>query len=102
MDATRVSDGTRVTLKTVDTSVHPYEVEIGRFLSSEQLAQEPRNHCVRILDVLEDPVNPKQKILVMPLLKLFNMPEFITVGEVVAFFKQAIEVRGWACIIWHT
>ena len=99
MDATRISDGLRVTLKIVDTTVHPYEVEIGLLLSSEHLAQDPRNHCVRILDILEDPLDAKRKIIVMPLLKLFNMPEFTTVGEVVAFFKQAIEVCVWLCTI---
>ena len=29
----------------------------------------------------------------MPLLKCFDQPNFQTVGEVVAFFQQAIEVR---------
>lgn len=92
LDATRESDGLRVILKTVDISLHPYEVEIGQYLMSEERAQDPRNHCVRILDVLQDPLDPEKKIIVMPLLKLFNRPEFTTVGEVVAFLKQAIEV----------
>ncbi|EPT04679.1 hypothetical protein FOMPIDRAFT_1113111 [Fomitopsis schrenkii] len=91
LDATRESDGLRVILKTVDISLHPYEVEIGQYLMSEERAQDPRNHCVRILDVLQDPLDPEKKIIVMPLLKLFNRPEFTTVGEVVAFLKQAIE-----------
>ena len=91
MDAVRKSDGLPVTLKAVDTAVHPFEVEIGQFLSSEPLA---RNHCVRILDVLEDPSDPKIAIIVMPLLLPYNAPscEFLTVGEAVAFFKQAFEV----------
>ncbi|KZT71753.1 hypothetical protein DAEQUDRAFT_687103 [Daedalea quercina L-15889] len=91
LDATRQSDGSLVTLKAIDTEVHPYEVEIGQFLSSQPLAQDPRNHCVRILDVLQDPFDSKKLIIVMPLLKLFDQPEFLTIGEAVALFKQAIE-----------
>ena len=73
MDATRLSDGIHVTLKTVDTSVHPFEVEIAQFLSSGQVAHDPRNHCVPILDVLQDPVEPNTAILVMPLLMSFQL-----------------------------
>ncbi|KZT71756.1 hypothetical protein DAEQUDRAFT_687108 [Daedalea quercina L-15889] len=91
LDATRQSDGLPVTLKAIDTGVHPFEVEIGQFLSSEQLAEEPRNHCVRILDVLQDPTESQKKIIVMPFLKLFDQPEFTTFGEAVGFFRQAIE-----------
>jgi len=91
LDATRQSDGLLVTLKKVDTVVHPFEVEIGEFLSSEQLAQDPRNHCVRILDVLQDPIDSKLSIVVMPLLKSYDKPEFLTVGEAVAFCVQMIE-----------
>ncbi|KAH9920134.1 uncharacterized protein B0H18DRAFT_1025266 [Fomitopsis serialis] len=91
LDATRQSDGLLVTLKRVDTAVHPFEVEIGEFLSSEQLAQDPRNHCVRILDVLQDPIDSKLSIVVMPLLKSYHKPEFLTVGEAVAFCIQMIK-----------
>lgn len=92
LDATRQSDGLLVSLKVINTDVHPFEVEIGQFLSSEQLAQDPRNHCVRTIDVLQDPIDPKVSIIVMPLLKPFRKPDFLTVGEAVAFLKQAIEV----------
>ncbi|KAH9920132.1 uncharacterized protein B0H18DRAFT_1025250 [Fomitopsis serialis] len=91
LDATRQSDGSLVTLKAVDTGVHPFEVAIGQFLSSEQLAQDMKNHCIRVLDVLQDPMDPKKSIIVMPFLKIFDEPEFSTIGEAVAFFKQAIE-----------
>lgn len=92
IDGTRQSDGLLVSLKAVDTSVHPFEVEIGQFLSSEPLAKDPRNHSVCIIDVLQDPIHPNVTILVMPLLKKYDVPELSTVGEVVAFCKQAIEV----------
>jgi len=91
MDATRLSDGLLVTLKAIDTVLHPFEIEIAQFLSSEQPEQEPRNHCVRILEVLQDPIDSKLSIIVMPLLKPFRDPDFLTFGEVVAFFKQVVE-----------
>ncbi|KAH9920118.1 uncharacterized protein B0H18DRAFT_1193589 [Fomitopsis serialis] len=91
LDARRLSDGLPVMLKAIDTVIHPFEVEIGRYLSSEQLLHDPRNHCVHMLEVLRDPIDIKKSIIVMPLLKRFGNPEFQTFGEVVAFFKQAIE-----------
>ena len=102
LDATREVDGLRVTLKTVDTSVHPYEAEIGQHLMSKPLGRDPRNHCVRIIEVLQDPLDPRKKIIVMPLLKLFYRPSFTTVGEVVAFLKQAIEVCAHIASTVHT
>ncbi|KAH9839152.1 uncharacterized protein C8Q71DRAFT_846812 [Rhodofomes roseus] len=66
-------------------------VEIGQFLSSEPLLQDPRNHCVHILEVLQDPFDSKKSIMVMPFLKMFDAPGFLTTGESVAFLKQAIE-----------
>ncbi|TFY60108.1 hypothetical protein EVJ58_g5356 [Rhodofomes roseus] len=91
LDATRQSDGLLVILKVVDTVIHPFEVEIGQFLSSDPMVQDPRNRCVRILAVLQDPIEPQKSILVMPLLKPFREPKFLTFGEVVVFMKQAIE-----------
>lgn len=83
-----------VTLKQVDIEVHPYEVEIGQFLSSEPQMKDSRNRCVPILDVLQDPSNPKISVIVMPLLLPYDDPtcKFLTIGEAVAFFKQAFEV----------
>ncbi|KAH9920140.1 uncharacterized protein B0H18DRAFT_1025296 [Fomitopsis serialis] len=91
MDATKTSDGLHVTLKKVNTQVHPFEVEIGQFLSSEETTSNPRNYCARILDVLPDPTEPNTTVIAMPLLKAFYDPDFVTIGEAVAFFKQIIE-----------
>lgn len=92
MDATRISDGTLVSLKKVSATVHPHEVDIGRFLCSEEVASHPENHCVPLWDVLEDPSEDKVLILVMPLLRSCNDPEFETIGEVVDFIRQLITV----------
>ncbi|KAH9834890.1 uncharacterized protein C8Q71DRAFT_797679 [Rhodofomes roseus] len=78
LDATQQSDGMLVTLKAIDTAVHPFEVEIGQFLSSEQSTKDPRNHCVRILEVLQEPSELNKSMIVMPFLKKFDAPDFLT------------------------
>jgi hypothetical protein len=93
MDATRTSDGTRVLLKWIIKSEHPYEVDIATFLASKRLASDPKNHCIPIYDVLKVPDDPDKTILVMPLTRGFDKPRFRTVGEAVDFFDQFFEVR---------
>ncbi|KAH9920144.1 uncharacterized protein B0H18DRAFT_1025314 [Fomitopsis serialis] len=91
MDATRLSDGYLVTMKKIEIDIHPYELEIGQFLSSDQITFGPRNRCVRILEVLPDPTEKNISIIVMPYLKAFNDPDFLTFGEAVTCLKQLIE-----------
>lgn len=79
-------------LKKVSKSLHPYEVDIGRYLSSPPLSTEPHNHCCPILDVLQDAQDEDMQFIVMPLLRRYNDPKFETVGEVVEFIRQAFEV----------
>jgi hypothetical protein len=78
MDATRISDGASVALKSIKPSVHPYEVEIGTYLSSEPLASDPKNHCVPIYEVLDVPDVDDRVILVMPFLRRYNRPPLQT------------------------
>jgi hypothetical protein len=92
IDATRLQDGKFVVLKLIQKSVHPYEAEIGNFLSSESLAFDPRNHCVPILEILHIPDDEEQLFLVMPLLREHDDPRFDTIGEVVEFFQQILVV----------
>lgn len=92
MDATRVSDNAMVLMKRVKKSVHPHEVDIGRYLCSESVASDPRNHCCPFYDVFEDPHDEDVLIIVMPHLRRYNDPDFQTVGEAVEFFRQVIEV----------
>ncbi|KAH7889055.1 hypothetical protein F5I97DRAFT_1935427 [Phlebopus sp. FC_14] len=91
LDGTRLSDGTFVTLKLVEQSDHPYEVDIARFLSSEPLVSDPQNHCVPIFDVLTTPEDKNIVIIVMPLLRDYNEPSFDTIGEGVDCFRQLFE-----------
>ena len=94
MDAVRDSDGKDVMLKKILKSEHPFEVEIGRFLTSPPLSSDPRNHCCPTLDVLQDPYDDDMQLIVMPLLKRYNMPKFETIGEAVEFFRQSFEVSA--------
>ncbi|KAI0952734.1 hypothetical protein AcW1_007137 [Taiwanofungus camphoratus] len=91
LDATRISDGSMVTLKRISKSLHPYETDIGLFFSSRPLASDPRNHCVPIHDILQDTHDEDILIMVMPFLRLYNDPRFETVGEALEFFRQAFE-----------
>ena len=87
-----MSDGAFLSLKAVEQSRHPYEANIGRLLSKEPLASDPKNHCVPILDILQVPDEQDKIIIVMPMLRRFDNPRFDTFGEVVDFFSQVFEV----------
>lgn len=89
----RLKDGRTVVFKRISKSIHPYEVEIGRLLTSPPLADDPCNRCCPILEVMQDPQDPDIQIIVMPFLRPYNDPKFGTVGEAVEFFRQAFEVR---------
>ena len=82
-----------VFLKLISVDEHPEEIAIGQYLSSPPLSDDPRNHCCPVIDVLQDPLSSDKRIIVMPLLRAFDNPKFITVGEAVEFFRQAFEVR---------
>ncbi|TBU42946.1 kinase-like domain-containing protein [Dichomitus squalens] len=95
LDATRVSDKEMVLLKRIHKSIHPYEVGIGQYFSSEALASDPRNHCCPVYDVLHDPADENTAIIVMPLLRRYNDPNFLTVGEALEFFRQIFEALAF-------
>ncbi len=94
LDATRISDNSIVMLKHIDRKVHPHEVKIGLYFSSEPLASHPRNHCIPIYDVLDIPNTQDEVILVMPLLREYDDPRIKSIGEAVEFFRQVFEVRS--------
>ena len=90
MDAIRISDGRPVVLKRLLDEEGPHELQINRLFSTEPLASNPRNHCVRLLDVIQLPGDPA--ILVHPMLRRHYDPPIRTVGEFVTFFAQICEV----------
>ena len=77
-------------LKKLLTQEGPYELEINKLFSTEPLSSNPRNRCVRLLDVIELPNDPP--IIVHPLLRPFYKPPFRTYGEFITFFAQICEV----------
>ncbi|CAG8603300.1 16589_t:CDS:2, partial [Acaulospora colombiana] len=64
------------------------EASIAFLFTDGDAIEEPRNHCVPILDTFieEDIV-----YLVMPLLRAFNDPPFVTVAEVIDFVDQMVQ-----------
>ncbi|KAI9450981.1 hypothetical protein BJY52DRAFT_134251 [Lactarius psammicola] len=92
MDATRLHDRKRVVLKKVLPEEGPHELQISRTFSSVEVATDPLNHCVPLLDVIElSPRFGSQKLMVFPLLRPFNRPRIQTFGEFAAFFIQICE-----------
>lgn len=72
-------------------------MEIGRYLTTSPLYDDPTNHCIPYLEVLQDPHAANIELVVMPLLRAYNDPPFDTVGEAVEFFHQAFEVCAHLC-----
>lgn len=85
--ATRISDGSPVCLKKLEFDSQ--EAQIAVFLSSQE---DKRNRCVPVLELLKDDVKCEFEILVMPLLRKFDSPPFVSVEEIVDFIRQTLEV----------
>jgi hypothetical protein len=81
-------------LKQVQKSEHPHEAPIGQYLNSLEIVEDPRNHAVRIHDVLQVPDDDDEILIVMDLLRKYDDPKFETVGEAVDFFGQIFEASN--------
>lgn len=92
MDATRDSDGLVVCLKRVRTGSS--EIEIAKYFSSLPLSDDSCNHCIPILDVFEDDVDPEITYLVMPFMRNMSNPPFDLVDEILDFVEQVLEVSA--------
>ncbi|KAI0669474.1 kinase-like domain-containing protein [Trametes maxima] len=86
IDATRKMDGYAVAMKSVKRASQ--ELQIAQFLSS---IQDRSNHCVQVIDVLEDPLDTSMALMVMQYLRPWNDPEFVMLGDVVDFVTQMLE-----------
>lgn len=69
------------------------ESNVACLFSFEEKADDPRNHCVPVMDVFASPTEAQLLFLVMPLLRAFNDPPFAAVEEVVDFVDQILQVR---------
>ncbi|TCD66663.1 hypothetical protein EIP91_001081 [Steccherinum ochraceum] len=85
LDAIRVKDGSRVSMKVVRADSD--EIRIARFLC----AAGSHNHCVPVEDVLPDPLDKDNALLIMPYLRRFDDPPFEAVQEVMDFIQQTLE-----------
>lgn len=92
MDAQRLSDGQTVFLK--HTSKSSPEVEIGQYFSSHELRNDPRNHCLPILEVLRQESDPDNVIIVIPWLRRIDSPDPASVRECIDLVKQTLEVSS--------
>ena len=92
MDAIRITDNKMVGIKQIRSASLKPEIEIANMFSSEPLASNPRNHCVRILDYFHDEAEPDVAFLVMPLLRPFDNPPFYSVDEMIEFIRQTLQV----------
>lgn len=91
VDARRIADGKMVYIKRVQTD--DGESSIASYLSGDPFqVEDPRNHSVPVLDYFKDDVEPSISYMVMPFLSSMNEPEFETVGEIVDFCSQMLEV----------
>lgn len=79
----------------------PPEVQILNMLSSKHYDL-PINYCARLIDVFDisddNSGNITDIILVLPFLRTFNDPPFLTIGEGLDFIRQALDVRETTCI----
>ncbi|TFY54587.1 hypothetical protein EVG20_g9649 [Dentipellis fragilis] len=89
IDAVRVVDSVRVSIKCIRNNAQ--EVEIAKALTSAELLENPKNHCVPILDTFPDPFEPHSILMIMPLLCPFDDPPLRSVFELLDFIKQTLE-----------
>lgn len=89
LDAERISDKKVVMLK-IAPKDSP-EIEIGEYLSSEELQRDPRNHSLRLLEVLRDPSDAKNVILVLPLVRRVDEPPPASVRECCDIIEQTLQ-----------
>jgi hypothetical protein len=78
-------------LKRLPNEEGPYELQINKLFSTEHLSSDPRNHCARLVDVVQ--LSNEDPIMVHPMLRPFYDPPFRTYGEFITFFAQLCEVR---------
>ncbi|EED84414.1 predicted protein [Postia placenta Mad-698-R] len=89
IDATRISDGLLVYLKRISTGDE--ESRIACMLSAPSLRDDPRNHCVPILDIFQDDKDESISYMVMPFLRLIDSPPFEIPQEVTELVDQLLE-----------
>lgn len=90
VDATRIVDEQLIYIKCVPSEGE--ELRIMNFFSEGNMRRRQRNHCVPLLDSFSDPDDPKIAYIVMPFLRPVDNPPFATVGDILDFTGQVLEV----------
>ena len=78
------------------------ESQIAQMLSTKELLADPRNHCVPVIEVIDDPDDDSKSYMVMPLLRNAADPPFQHVKEIIDFVDQILEVRSTRIPVRHT
>lgn len=91
LDAIRRHDGLVVCIKMIQDYRKQRQVQITQYFSTRRMTEDSRNHVVPLYDVFIDSITPHIQYMVMPVLRRFDDPEFVTVGEVVEFISQVLE-----------
>ncbi|OSD06648.1 kinase-like protein [Trametes coccinea BRFM310] len=89
MDARRLSDNKLVLLKKVRSDSS--ELEIAKYLWSEELRNDPRNHSVPLLDVIPGFGDEPFCYMVMPFYRYIDDPPMVTVENVLDCCEQLLE-----------
>jgi len=84
-------DGKFVCIKRIRRGIE--ESRIAQMLSTEELRADPRNHCIPIIEVIDDPDDDSISYMVMPFLRVADSPPFQHVKEIMDFVDQILEVR---------
>ena len=72
------------------------ESGIAQMLGSEAMRTDPRNHCVPVIEIFDDPDDDSVSYMVMPLLRNASNPPFQYVKEIIDFANQVLEVGHWS------
>ncbi|KAI0633261.1 hypothetical protein C8Q77DRAFT_1157496 [Trametes polyzona] len=91
MDARRISDGIIVTLKQLDKTLRPEEVELIEMFSAEPRATDTRDYRVPVSELLQSPLVQDLVFFVVPHLMRYDSPRFYAVGEAVDCFRELIQ-----------
>ena len=91
VDATHIETGKVVYIKEVKTDDD--EHRIAQLLAQEDWVNDPRNHCVPIVKIFRDHIDPGVSYIVMPFLRPADNPPFELVKDVIDFVDQILEVH---------
>ena len=71
------------------------EEQIALLFSRDGVRDNPRNHCVPVLDVFQDDEDPDLSYMVMPFLHpIMHLPQCEFIADAMAVIDQLLEVCG--------